>query len=467
MTIQEGDNVMDALIKLFEESGDYFCLDVNSSTLFQVEKPIYEYLMMDDIDAITEIYGSATANYVISEIEKYKNSGFFQKGNKKEKIEEKYTFDKVDLLSLSLMVSSGCNMRCRYCFNDGGTAPCDSNEVMNLEVAKTAVDFLVLNSTQTTLGIDFFGGEPLFNITLIREIVAYCTEKYSNVKWLFSMITNGTLITDDIVEFFVKYHFHIVVSYDGLLQDYQRKSAVEGRKNRELVRESVRKLVAVLPKKDISIRCILTHTMVPYIKEIVAEAKELGVRVLFGPVTLQQGNPMNMTDDDYDIYLRDVEYLFAQYENWEDVVGITSVPFIVGTLIKGAQRYYSCGVGIDQVGVSSTGNIYPCHRFIGVDGMEMGNIYDGINHEIYSQYAHRYVDNMNGCDTCWAKYFCGGGCAHESMTYEDSPFVPAEERCKLTRHEIEMGVKLYIKAFKNNSLDRVVDYLEIPTIVDC
>lgn len=193
-------------------------------------------------------------------------------------------------------------------------------------------------------------------------------------------------------------------------------------------------------------------------KLAIEEAKELGVRVLFGPVTLEESNPLNLTDDDYAKYINIIENeLVKNYseEKYDLVTGITSLSAIILQLITGRKKYYSCGVGTDQVGISATGKIYPCHRFIGINELEMGDIYTGIDKKLYGKYTSRFVDNINPCKTCWAKYLCGGGCAHESYTYNNDLFSPNTKRCDLTKNEIEIALKIYAEAMKNGEQEKL------------
>lgn len=113
------------------------------------------------------------------------------------------------------------------------------------------------------------------------------------------------------------------------------------------------------------------------------------------------------------------------------------------------KKYFSCGVGRNQVGVSAKGKIYPCFRLIGIRELEMGDIYNGIIKDIYEKYTSRYVDNMQPCNNCWAKYLCGGGCAHEAYTYNNDLFSPEIKRCELTKNEIEIALKICASAIKN------------------
>lgn len=113
------------------------------------------------------------------------------------------------------------------------------------------------------------------------------------------------------------------------------------------------------------------------------------------------------------------------------------------------KKYFSCGVGRNQVGVSAKGKIYPCLRLIGIRELEMGYIYNGIIKVIYEKYTSRYVDNMQPCNKCWAKYLCGGGCAHEAYTYNNDLFSPEIKRCELTKNEIEIALKICASAIKN------------------
>lgn len=390
-------------------------------------------------------------------------NGFFKVEDRKSTILNEYDFETINLLSISLMVSNSCNLRCIYCFNDGGTIPEDSEIKMSLDVAKASIDYLIKNSGEN-VGCDFFGGEPLINFDLIRMIVDYCKTK-DKKNWQFSMITNGTIINDEIIKLFKENNFHIVVSYDSILQDIQRVSST-GKSNKKLIRGNIKKLQEAIPRSELSIRSILTHNMIPHILAIIDEAKELGVRVLFGPITLSQGNEMNLNENDYNVYIDTISKVLEESWNSEkidQVTGITSIANIVLQLMTGNQRYYSCGLGTDQVGVSSSGKIYPCHRFIGLKGLCMGDIFNGIDKEKYKSFVLRFVDNLTPCSECWAKYFCGGGCAHESYTYNNNLFVPFNERCELTKKEIELGLSLYAETLSTGNENKLLKISNMAT----
>ena len=439
-----------------DREGALYCYDTSSNSVFQVDKLMKSIISGQKKEELLKLWSSEEVEKAFIDFSSLQARGFFTEKNLQTEINKTYDFDNINLLSTSLMVSSDCNMRCIYCFNDGGTKPEDSDQVMSFEVAKQAIDYLVNNSEKEEIGCDFFGGEPLYNYKLIKHVVEYC-KTYTSKKWIFSLITNGTILNDEIIEMFKENCFHIVVSYDSILQNEQRPSRC-GKNLVPVIRDNIIKLRDILPRTEISIRCILTHNMCAHIKDIIEEAKELGVRVLFGPVTLEESNPLNLTDDDYAKYINIIENeLVKNYseEKYDLVTGITSLSAIILQLITGRKKYYSCGVGTDQVGISATGKIYPCHRFIGINELEMGDIYTGIDKKLYGKYTSRFVDNINPCKTCWAKYLCGGGCAHESYTYNNDLFSPNTKRCDLTKNEIEIALKIYAEAMKNGEQEKL------------
>lgn len=210
-----------------------------------------------------------------------------------------------------------------------------------------------------------------------------------------------------------------------------------------------------MPQKDLSIICVLTNKTIPHIRSIVDEAKELGVRILFSPVTLSDNHYLNLTAKDIEKYeevitnILDNEWLNNNIENFASVTSIRNTIFLA---MKGKQRHYSCRLGCSLIGISATGDIYPCHRFIGVEEFKIGNINQGIDLQSYKKYAGRFVDNMEVCASCWARYFCGGGCAHDSYTYENDVLKPSSNRCELTRCEVELGLKYYADAMQKGNL---------------
>lgn len=416
-----------------------YCLDVNTSTIFEIDKKMKNTLINNLED---------------NELNNFRKNGFFLQNNKKEQLLKEITGN-IDLLSISLMVSNSCNMNCIYCFNDGGELPEDSNKAMDFQTAKKAVDYLMENSNNNR-GIDFFGGEPLLNFDLIKQIVNYCN---SLGKFQYSMITNGTVLNTKIMEFLQKNNFHVVVSYDSILQETQRPV------NNSIFDSNIVKMNLIilkqnLPRSEISIRTILTSKTIPYIREIIQEAKDLDIRILFGLATLPSDDLLNVSKKDYNLFLDIIEKeLFLNWDkgNVDQFTGITSIPNLILQLMTGKQKYYSCGLGYDQVGISATGKIYPCHRFIGINGTEIGDLDNGIDQEIYRKYALKFVDNIEECSNCWAKYFCGGGCSHESYIYEKNIFQPSRNRCDFIKREINFALSLFAEAFtnKSNNLEKI------------
>lgn len=455
-----------AEVHLFStDSGNHYCLDVNSSAVFAVDKITAEIIQMLSTHSPEYIEAALSCKYPhdlvtqgLKLVRNFQANGFLGVNTKREQIESCSDRYKPNLLGLSLFVSNLCNLNCIYCFNDGGSLDRVDSQFMHPEVAEQAVNFLLQNSAGP-VGIDFFGGEPLLNFGLIKHVVQYC--QTLGRQFQFSMIINGTLVTNEIADFFQQYGFHIVVSYDSYLQNVQRPSR-NGQDLRECIRRSISVLADRLPRKDISIRCILTHDLQD-LQLLVDEACQLGVRLVPGLVALPIGNPLNLTDEDME-KLKAFEEAYLTHAlmkgNIDHLTGFTGVANTIIRVMKTKQRYYSCGIGKDILGISSQGDIYPCHRFIGNSEFKMGNIFQGIDVSAYNRYVDLFVDNRESCSECWARYFCGGGCAHEAYTYENDATKPAKMRCDLIRHEIELGIKLYIMAIEKypECLGKIIEF---------
>jgi uncharacterized protein len=308
-------------------------------------------------------------------------------------------------------------------------------------VARQAVDFLLKHS-EDEVGISFFGGEPLLNFALIKEVVSYC--EASGRPFKYALITNGTVLTREIADLFEQHRFHVVVSYDGYLQDQQRP-ACGGRPTRELIRANIRELAKRLPRHDLAIRTVITHKTTD-LAAVANEAEELGIRLTVGPVTLCPGHPLDITPDDMQA-LADFEtgYLTRSLEigDLDRLTGLSCVANTIRRAHTGQQRYYSCGIGKEIVGVSLEGDIYPCHRFVGIEEFRMGSVLDGVDPAALETYHNLFVDMKEGCRGCWARYFCGGGCAHDAYTAQGDLTRTPVSRCHVMRQEIELGLKLF------------------------
>jgi len=436
-------------VHVLDARGGLFCLDVNSSAIFAVDEITAEVLKANPATAeeacarLTPRFSAELVLDAFEVVQDLRSRGYFCPCSKLARFRALPIPDRLSLIGLSLHVIARCNLNCVYCFNDGGAADEALLPRMTPSVARRAVDFL-LEHSEDDVGVSFFGGEPLLNFALIKEVVSYCETLGRPFK--YALITNGTVLTHEIADFLEQRRFHVVVSYDGYLQDEQRP-ACGGRSTRELIRSNIRELVKRLPRHDLAIRTVITHKTTDF-AALASEAEELGIRLTVGPVTICSGHPLDITPEDLQALLDFETGYLTRSLDVGDLDRLTGLSCVANTLRRaytGQQRYYSCGVGKDIVGVSLEGDIYPCHRFVGIEQFKMGSVWDGVDPAALETYHNLFVDMKEDCRGCWARYFCGGGCAHDAYTAQGDLTRTPVSRCDVMRQEIELGLKLFVQ----------------------
>ncbi len=350
---------------------------------------------------------------------------------------------------IALLVAQECNMSCVYCYGQDGEYA--GKGMMSEETAFRAVDWLIENSKGIDrVNISFFGGEPLLNFPLIRKTVEYAKVKVSekNKKVTFSLTTNGSLLTDEIISFLREEKIVPMVSFDGppALQNRQRPFK-NGSGSYDAVRENIRKLQAVLP--DVVARGTVCDDADP------AECREgierLGVKRYYvfkaSPVVLagEEERDTHCSADEsisnrmISFQEKEWDEFFASVKNRKIEINDASERFF--PLIMGKKRYFSCGVGKGLVGISAAGDIYPCHRFVGLEDVKFGNI-DDYKAEGINDYHRGVVNNVPQCSVCWTRYLCGGGCLYDNRAHTGDMHRPDVLFCKETKSAMETAIHI-------------------------
>ena len=323
------------------------------------------------------------------------------------------------LKAICLHVAHGCNMDCEYCFAGKGDYSGKSG-IMSAEVGKRALDYLVENSgTRRHLEVDFFGGEPLINWDVCKEIVAYGREleKKHNKVFNFTLTTNGVLIDDDVIEFTNREMGNVVLSMDGRRDTHDRmRHSKTGGGTYDMIMDNFRSLVdSRLKNAERSSEYYMRGTYTAYNKDFAADVlamADLGFReTSIEPVVSDPDVP-------YALHEEDLPQLYEQYEKlalemlereergegfsfYHYTVDLTGGPCIY-------KRVAGCGVATEYLAVTPTGDLYPCHQFVGDDNMIVGNIYDGITHpetvNIFRSGNNIYT--RDDCKSCWARLYC-------------------------------------------------------------
>ena len=353
--------------------------------------------------------------------------------------------------ALCLHIAHTCNLNCSYCFASQGKYH-GERAVMSFEVGKQALDFLVANSgTRRNLEVDFFGGEPLMNFQVVKDLVAYARsiEKDKGKNFRFTLTTNGLLIDDDVIDFANRECANVVLSLDGRKEVHDRfRVDYAGNGSWEKIVPKFQKLVAARGGKNYYMRGTFTHANPDFLKDIEVMLG-LGFRELsMEPVVCPAGDPSALTNEDLPIVMEQYEKLaemmldcdkkgdpFAFYHYMLDLTG--------GPCIY--KRISGCGSGTEYMAVTPWGDLYPCHQFVGEEKFKLGDIWNGVqNTATQDEFAACNVYARPECRDCWARLYCSGGCAANAYHATGSVRGVYEYGCKLFRKRMECAIMVAI-----------------------
>ena len=353
--------------------------------------------------------------------------------------------------ALCLHVAHTCNLNCSYCFAAQGRYQGD-RALMSFEVGKRAMDFLIENSgTRRNLEVDFFGGEPLMNFDVVKQLVAYCREqeKIHNKNFRFTMTTNGMLIDDDVIDFCNKECHNVVLSLDGRKEIHDRlRKDYAGRGSYDVIVPKFQEFVRRRGDKNYYIRGTYTHNNVEFTKDVFHMA-DLGFTELsMEPVVSKPDDPCALTAEDLPILKEQYEILAKEmirrrregkgFTFYHYMIDLTGGPCIY-------KRISGCGSGTEYLAVTPWGDFYPCHQFVGQEDFCLGNVYEGVKKtETVNEFKKCNVYSKKECSQCFARFYCSGGCAANSYNFTGKINDVYEIGCKMQQKRIECA--LMIKA---------------------
>lgn len=322
--------------------------------------------------------------------------------------------------SISLNVSSSCNLSCGYCYADRGGFSGKQASRMEAEAAFKAIDGLFSRAAvDAPVTIGFLGGEPLMNRKLVHEAVRYAsmTGADRGLDVRFSITTNGTLVTDEDVEMFRSHRFAVTVSVDG---DRERHDAQRpDRRGRGSYEVLERKLAPLLDNQGMaqvaarmSVRKNGSDLQSQFDSVLDIGFKEVGISPL-----RKTADDSGFSDADYGSYLSDlIEVASGEVARAKagNQIRLTNLMIALRQIHRGWASPFSCGAGGGYFSVAADGKWYACHRAIGESEFELGDS-SGIDAARRAEFlAVRHVHNQTDCQTCWARYLCSGGCHQEA-----------------------------------------------------
>lgn len=455
------------MIHKYKLNGYNIVLDVNSSAVHVVDDLAYDILdlSVNDhlIDKLTDTKYKKLAKYnkhdideTLSELKKLQTQKKLFSEDTYESLAEKMI--DAPIKSMCLNVSHDCNLRCDYCFaakgNFGG-----KRMLMPLEVGKKAIDFMIAHSGfRHNLELDFFGGEPLMNFNTVKEIVSYARkrEKLHNKNFRFTITTNGLLLDNEKIKYINQEMSNVVLSLDGRKEINDRlRITPNGKGSYDTIVPKYQKLVSTRGDKDYYVRGTFTKYNKDFLKDIL-KMRDLGFTQLsIEPVVSDPKLPYSIKDDDLEDIYREYEHLAIELLKDENkklnffhfMIDIDGGPCAI-------KRLRGCSCGNEYISVTPTGDIYPCHQFVGDEKWLMGNVMsDTIDMSIKDKFVHTNVYCKEECKKCWAKFYCSGGCNANNYHYEGNVLKPHKISCALEKKRLECAIMIKVHKILNKGIN--------------
>ena len=351
--------------------------------------------------------------------------------------------------ALCLHVAHTCNLNCSYCFASQGNYH-GERALMSYEVGKRALDFLIEHSgSRTNLEVDFFGGEPLMNWEVVKQLVAYARtqEEPHHKKFRFTLTTNGMLINDDVIDFANREMDNVVLSLDGRKEIHDRlRVDYAGKGSYDTIVPKFQKLAASRGGKNYYMRGTFTHANPDFTNDVFHMASLGFTELSMEPVVCAPGDPAALTPEDLETVKDQYELLAEEMLRrkragkpitfYHYMLDLTGGPCIY-------KRISGCGSGTEYMAVTPWGDLYPCHQFVGEEAYKLGNVWDGVtNLELREEFRACNAYARPDCADCWAKLYCSGGCAANAYHASGSIRGIYEPGCELFRKRMECAIML-------------------------
>lgn len=457
------------MIHQYINNGFHIIMDVNSGSVHSVDPVMYDAVkiaaeLVPDMEEAAALPKEAEEK-VLKEL-----SGTYEEAEVREALEEiqflinegelftkdiyhDYVVDfkkrKTVVKALCLHIAHDCNLACKYCFAEEGEYH-GRRALMSFEVGKKALDFLIANSgNRKNLEVDFFGGEPLMNWDVVKQLVEYgrSKEKEYNKNFRFTMTTNGVLLNDEIMEYCNREMSNVVLSLDGRREvNDQMRPFRNGKGSYELIVPKFQKFAKLRGTKDYYIRGTFTRNNLDFSKDVL-EFADLGFESMsIEPVVAQEDEDYSIRQEDIPAILEEYDKLAVEYiKRQKEGKGFNFFHFNID-LTQGpcvAKRLSGCGSGTEYLAVTPWGDFYPCHQFVGEEEFLLGNVDTGVtNTQIRDEFKLCNVYAKDKCRDCFARFYCSGGCAANSYNFHGSITDAYDIGCEMQKKRIECAIMI-------------------------
>lgn len=455
-------------IHKFIQNGMYILLDINSGAVHVVDKMIFDIMDYFDGENDGEVLAELAGKYAEADLQEALEELHYLM-----KIQQLYapdldvppTFKQKGLVkSLCLMIAQDCNLRCKYCFGDGGSYG-QERAIMSPETGRKAVDFLIeASGPRKHCEMDFFGGEPLMNMKTVKAVTEYVRqrEKETGKKFKLTLTTNGILLNDENIKWLNDNEFSLVLSLDGRKEVHDAmRPCVGGQGSYDKAVANFHKCLDSRKGGDYDYREVYTYLRGTYTKNNMDFTKDVlsmndeGFDILSMEPVVLKDSPLGFTDEDLPRISEEYDKLVEAYlERWRKGKGFFFFHFNMD-LSNGpcvAKRLSGCGAGHEYFAVAENGDLYPCHQFVGRDKYRLGSLDEGVTDQHWPQYFREsHVLNKEKCRDCWARFFCSGGCHANADLFHGDIRQPYETGCEIQKKRLEcaIAVQAIMKLEKN------------------
>ncbi len=444
------------MVHQYKNNGYNIVLDVNSGSVHVVDEIVYDMIPMYEGSGLEEITAELNGRYkeedikeAYEEITELKEAGSLFTEDIYENYIDSFKNRQPVVKALCLHIAHDCNLACQYCFAEEGEYH-GRRALMSFEVGKKALDFLVANSgSRRNLEVDFFGGEPLMNWEVVKQLVEYgrSIEEANNKKFRFTLTTNGVLLNDEILDFVNKEMGNIVLSTDGRKEVHDRMRPFRnGKGSYDLIMPKFKKAAESRNQTNYYVRGTFTHYNLDFSKDVLSLADEGFKQISVEPVVASP-------EDAYALRTEDLPQIFEEYDKlavemikrekegrgfnfFHFMIDLTGGPCVY-------KRLSGCGSGTEYLAVTPWGDLYPCHQFVGNEDFLLGNVDDGIvKKNICEEFKQCNVYSKPKCRDCFAKLFCSGGCAANSYNFHGNINDSYEVGCEMERKRVECAIMI-------------------------
>jgi len=456
-----------SLLHKFSFDDTYIVLDVNSGIVHSLSREAWDYLnaweetgdAQKAIALLETTHDRRDLEQIRGQIEELQAGGLLF--SRDETLESYEARGSSVVKALCLHVAHDCNLHCRYCFAGTGNFGGDRS-LMDLETGKRALDFLFeISGQRKHVEIDYFGGEPLLNFTVVKDLIRYGKAKAHAFGKILkqTLTTNAVLLNEEKSAFLDAENVHLILSIDGRPEVHDRMRPFAGcQGSYAAVCKSIRTYLDSQKLDTYYVRGTYTHYNLDFCEDVLHLVEQGFTRVSLEPVVASPEEEYALKEEDLPVLGEQYEKLArAWLEYYRQGKPFEFFHFNV-SLDKGPcliKRLSGCGAGHEYLAVSPGGDLYPCHQFMGQKEFLMGNVHTGIfNHQLGEQFKSAHALNKQPCRQCWARFYCSGGCHANAYNFNGDIYKPYLPGCALQKKRLECAIYLQVKRWESRTYDK-------------